>query len=66
MVVKYSSRRYELSLSEIESQALNDLLHDIEEYVTDEMFSSPRGLGAFRRILEKSNAMQQHIKIKNK
>lgn len=66
MVTKYSSRRYELLLSEIESQALNDLLHDIEEYVTDEMFSSPRGLGAFRRILEKSNSMQKTIDSKKK
>jgi len=66
MVTKYSSRRYELLLSEIESQALNDLLHDIEEYVTDEMFSSPRGLGAFRRILEKSNSIQKTIDSKKK
>lgn len=66
MIAKYSSRRYELSLSEIESQALNDLLNDIEEYVTDEMFSSPRGLGAFRRIKEKSDAMQSSIKQKKK
>ena len=36
MATKYSSRRYDLSLSEIESQALNDVLHDIEEYVTDD------------------------------
>lgn len=64
MVTKYSSRRYELSLSEIESQALNDILHDIEQYVTDEMFSSPRGLGAFRRILDKSNGMQNQIKLR--
>ena len=66
MVTKYSSRRYELSLSEIESQALNDVLHDINEYVTDEMFSSPRGLGAFRRILDKSDAMQKTIDNRNK
>ena len=66
MVTKYSSRKYELSLSEIESQALNDILNDIREYVTDEMFSSSRGLGAYRRILEKSDSMQSQIKERQK
>jgi hypothetical protein len=64
MVTKYSSRRYELILSEIEAQALNEMLHDISEYVTDEMFSSPRGLGAFRRILEKSDTMKTTIEAR--
>ena len=58
---RYSHRRYALSLSENESQALNDILHDINEYVTDEMFSSPRGLASFRRLLEKSDVMQGEI-----
>ena len=62
MVTKYSSRRYEITLSEIEAQALNEMMHDIAEYVTDEMFSSPRWLGAFRRILEKSDNLQSQIK----
>jgi hypothetical protein len=38
------------------------MMHDIAEYVTDEMFSSPRGLGAFKRILEKSDNLQNQIK----
>jgi len=62
MASKYSNRRIEISFSEIEAQALNEMLHDIEEYVTDEMFSSPRGLGAFRRILEKSDDSVKKIK----
>ena len=53
-------------MSETESQALNDILHDINEYVTDEMFSSSRGLGAFNRLLEKSDLMQKEIKESKK
>lgn len=64
MVTKYSSRRYELALSETEVVALNEMLHDISEYVTDEMFSSPRGLGAFKRILDKSDALVKAMKPK--
>lgn len=62
MVRKYTSRRYDLVMSEIEVQALNDILHDIEEYVTDEMFSSARGIGAFRRILAKSDSLLEKAK----
>lgn len=62
MVRKYTSRRYDLVMSEIEVEALNDILHDIEEYVTDEMFSSARGIGAFRRILVKSDSLLEKAK----
>jgi hypothetical protein len=57
--VRYSSRRHELLLSEIEVEALRDMLDDISEYVTDEMFTSPRGLGAFKRIQDKVEALHK-------
>lgn len=46
-------------LSEIEVEALRDMLDDISEYVTDEMFSSPRGLGAFKRIKDKVETLHK-------
>lgn len=46
-------------LSEIEVEALRDMLDDISEYVTDEMFTSPRGLGAFKRIQDKVEVLHK-------
>jgi hypothetical protein len=44
---------YTLRLTSIEYQALKEALKDICDYVDSEMFSSPKGLSAFNRIVKK-------------
>lgn len=50
-------KRYEVKLSQAEVIALKDIMADIEEYVTEEMFSSPKGLAVWGRIVEKVRAI---------
>lgn len=62
MVGRYTNS---LILSEKEVIALDEMMDDIAEYVTDEMFSSHHGLGAFRRIREKTKKLKSDIDKRN-
>jgi len=42
-----------LRLTKTEFIALKEALFDIKEYVETDMFSSPKGLAAFNRIIDK-------------
>jgi len=42
-----------LRLTKTEFTALKEALFDIREYVETDMFSSPKGLAAFNRIIDK-------------
>ena len=46
-------KRYNVKFSQAEIIALRDAINDIEEYVTEEMFSSEKGLSTWGRIVEK-------------
>tara|TARA_R110002153_G_scaffold250597_7_gene407416 strand:- start:1024 stop:1206 length:183 start_codon:yes stop_codon:yes gene_type:complete len=48
-----TNRRYTVKFSQSEVVALTDIIADIDEYVTEEMFSSPKGLSVWGRITEK-------------
>ena len=50
-------KRYKVSLSQAEVIALKDIMKDMEEYVTEEMFSSPKGLSVWGRVVEKVRAI---------
>jgi len=48
-----TSKRFTVKFSHSEVVAMRDIINDIEEYVTEEMFSSPKGLSVWGRIVEK-------------
>lgn len=53
-----ANKRYAVKFSQAEVIALRDAIEDIEEYVTEEMFSSPRGLAVWGRIVTKVKAIE--------
>lgn len=53
-----TSKRYTVKFSHSEVVALNDAINDIEEYVTEEMFSSDRGLAVWGKIVEKMRKIE--------
>jgi hypothetical protein len=51
-------KRYTVKFSQAEVIALTDAINDIEEYVTEEMFSSEKGLAVWGRIVDKVRGIQ--------